>query len=96
MRIFVDIDGTICNTVGHDYLSSKPDQYAISTINNLYDQGNTIVYWTARGGTSGIDWRGLTEKQLKLWGCKYHELRMDKPSFDMYIDNDTHKINDLL
>jgi hypothetical protein len=55
----------------------------------LYDQGNNIVYWTARGQTSKTDHTELTTIQLKEWGCKYHELKMDKPSFDILIDDKT-------
>ena len=29
----------------------------------------------------------LTEKQLKEWGCKYHELIMGKPHADLFIDD---------
>ena len=38
---------------------------------------------------SGINWRELTEKQLKEWGAKYHQLRLDKPSYDVFIDDKT-------
>ena len=49
--------------------------------------GHVIVYWTARGSVTGIDWRDITESQLKDWGVKYHELRFGKPSFDLLIDD---------
>ena len=29
----------------------------------------------------------LTDKQLKEWGCKYHELIMGKPHADYFIDD---------
>jgi len=29
----------------------------------------------------------LTEKQLKDWGCKYHELILGKPHADFFIDD---------
>lgn len=86
--IYVDIDNTICNTPDdHNYLTSSPRYRQISIINQLYDQGNIIVYWTARGASSGKDWSGLTKSQLRTWGVKYHELKMDKPSFDLFIDD---------
>ncbi len=54
--IYVDIDETICHRetsvdfgVTHDYTKAKPIQENIEKINKLYDEGNTIVYWTARG-----------------------------------------------
>ena len=46
-----------------------------------------IIYWTARGTVTGIDWKDITEKQLKSWGAKYHELKMGKPAYDLFIDD---------
>lgn len=83
----VDIDNTICKTRGNDYITSTPYLDRIEKINSLYDQGNTIIYWTARGGTSGLDWTELTNRQLVSWGCKYHEIRMRKPSYDIWVDD---------
>jgi hypothetical protein len=36
---------------------------------------------------TGKDWRDVTEKQLKKWKVKYHELRMGKPYYDLFIDD---------
>lgn len=83
----VDIDNTIFSTNGSDYENSLPLFNRIKIINNLYDSGHKIIYWTARGGKSGTDWRDFTEKQLKLYGVKYSELRMNKPSYDLWIDD---------
>ena len=47
--------------------------------------GNTVVYWTARGSVTGIDWKELTRKQLQIWGAKYTELRLNKPNYDIFI-----------
>jgi len=87
MIIYVDIDNTITVTNGMKYMSAYPIYSKIKKINELYDFGNHIVYWTARGMGSGIDYRELTETQLLEWGCKYHELRMDKPVYDVFIDD---------
>jgi hypothetical protein len=87
MDIYVDVDNTICHTSGTDYPNAKPITENIERFNKLFDEGNRIVYWTARGMKSGINWRELTEKQFKEWGVKYHELRLDKPSFDVFIDD---------
>jgi len=83
----VDIDNTICITQGSDYPKSIPIKERIEKINQLYNDGNTIIYWTARGMTSGKNWLNLTEKQLSQWGCKYSELRMNKPSYDTWVDD---------
>lgn len=87
MIIRVDIDETICFYEGaRDYPKAKPIKDRIAKINKLYDEGHEIIYWTARGSVSKIDWFSVTEKQLKEWGCKYHHLSVgEKPHFDLYI-----------
>ena len=90
MIYFVDIDDTICyndTTDKTDYKLAKPYYERINKINSLFDEGNTIVYWTARGTLSGINWFDVTIKQLNKWNCKYHELRMGKPYYDIFIDD---------
>ena len=87
MKYMVDIDGTICTTEKKDYERSVPIQDRIDKLNRLYDEGHEIHYWTARGTTSGIDWKELTEKQLNEWGCKHHSLKLGKPDYDMWIDD---------
>jgi len=92
MIVFVDIDETICHTPGspdkpRDYLEAVPKKENIEQINKLFDEGKHIVYWTSRGALTGIDWRDVTEMQLRTWGAKFHELRLDKPYFDLFIDD---------
>ena len=89
MRKYIfDIDGTICThrELG-DYENAEPYIDRIAFVNGLYDEGHNITYWTARGSSSGKDWRNLTYEQLKKWGCKYHELRFDKPYYDVWVDD---------
>lgn len=86
MTYAFDIDGTICSlSVGGKYEQHKPFVKRIKKVNKLYEKGYKIVLFTARGSTTGIDWRELTEKQLKKWGVKYHELVFGKPEYDLYI-----------
>ncbi|HRP30476.1 MAG TPA: hypothetical protein PKV73_01225 [Agriterribacter sp.] len=92
MKIYVDIDNTICTTPCLDgeniYSLSMPIEENIKKINKLHDEGNYIVYWTARGATSGVDYTFLTLKQLKQWGAKYDKLDIgNKPRFDLLIDD---------
>ena len=61
-----DIDGTIFSTKGSDYPNSLPIQHRIDKVNELYKQGHEITLFTARGTTTGIDWRELTESQLNM------------------------------
>ncbi len=95
--IYVDIDETICNTPDNPrvYEDAKPIQENIDKINRLYDEGNTIVYWTARGSRSGIDWFDLTKSQLSNWGAKHHKLRCDKPYYDIFYDDKTMRIEEI-
>lgn len=87
MIVIVDIDNTICLSINSDYNNSQPYYDRIEKINKLYESGHTIIYWTARGMQSGKDHTALTKKQMTEWGCKYHELRMNKPSYDLWIDD---------
>jgi cytidyltransferase-like protein len=71
------------------YLESTPFPYMVDTINKLYDEGNHIIIFTARGKSSGIDWSELTKGQLNRWGVKYHQLEpmFNKPNADIFIDD---------
>lgn len=93
--IYVDIDGTIC-TSEKDYNLSKPIFDHIKKINHLFEAGNKIIYYTARGQKSKKDWSDLTKQQLKDWGCKYHELIMNhKPNYDLLICDKTKRIEEI-
>lgn len=86
MIYYVDIDETICQYPNErKYELAEPIYENILKINHLYENGNTVVYWTARGSTTGVDWTELTIKQLAEWGVKYHELKLGKPHYDVFI-----------
>lgn len=95
MTYVFDIDGTVCLTDKNNYDDSKPIQERILLINKLYEQGNYIKFFTARGMSSKNgdikqvyeSYYDMTDKQLKSWGIKYHELILGKPSADFYIDD---------
>lgn len=94
--IYVDIDETICMTPKtREYKDATPIKENIKKINKLYDEGNTIVYWTSRGSRKQIDWFDLTYKQLNEWGAKFNELRVDKPYYDLFIDDKTLRIEEI-
>ena len=56
MKIYVDIDETICYYNNERYYpDAKPIKDRIEKINKLFEEGNEITYWTARGTVTGID-----------------------------------------
>ena len=85
-----DIDGTICSNTDGDYMNAVPFHDRIAKINKLYEDGNKIIFYTARGSTTGEKWENLTLQQLNTWNIKFHELHLGKPTADIYID-DKHK-----
>mgnify|MGYP001102426641 FL=1 len=97
MKVFVDIDETICFYDGErHYPNAIPNVENIAKINKLYDNGNDITYWTARGTVTGLDWMEVTTKQLNKWGCKYHKLSVgEKPAYDLLICDKTKRIEEL-
>mgnify|MGYP001573201757 FL=1 len=93
----VDIDQTICeySDKTNIYSEAIPIKENINKINKFYDEKNYIVYYSSRGGTTNLDWYELTKSQLDKWGCKYHELRLDKPHYDLIIDDKSKRIEEI-
>jgi hypothetical protein len=90
-----DIDGTICSITKGNYGFALPYTGRIKKINKLYEEGNTIIYQTARGmgrhnnnvSLAVSEFYEFTKLQLDNWGVKYHQLFLGKPSGDIYIDD---------
>ena len=97
MKVYVDIDETICFYLkDRNYPDAIPNRVNIDKINELYNQGNEITYWSARGTVTGIDWYKVTKKQLKDWNCKYHDLILGKkPDYDLLICDKTKRIEEI-
>lgn len=102
---FVDIDETICfYEDDRVYEYAIPNYDNISKINNLYDSGWEIVYWTARGSMQPDNLermeylRKLTHDHLVEWGAKFHRLEMGdkKPLYDLVIDDKAKRIEEIL
>ena len=97
-----DIDGTICTFSDGDYQKVEPLAKRIQIVNDLYSQGYTIHFYTARGmgrtDNSQVHAEKLfyqfTREQLDKWGVRYHRLFMGKPSGDIYIDDKGEKDED--
>lgn len=88
MKIYAfDIDGTICTNTYGEYQKASPFLDRIDSINDLYNSGNIIKLFTARGSTTGKNWFEFTKTQLSKWGVLYHELILGKPEADYFIDD---------
>lgn len=84
MQIIIDMDGTICTeekTYSRSLAKIKPK--AKETINQLYDEGHTIIIYSAR---TWMEFE-MTTHWLKENGIKYHQLIMGKPIGDLWIDD---------
>ena len=91
-----DMDGTLCSNTDGTYERAVPNPTVISRVNALHDRGEGIIINTARGSTTGIDWKQLTERQLRDWGVRYHNLFMGKPHADVYVDDKAVNVRDWL
>jgi len=57
----------------------------ISGKNGLFK--SKTIYNPYRGTVTQKLWFNVTYEQLKKWGCKFHELKMGKPAYDLFIDD---------
>ena len=96
-----DIDNVICRTKKNFYRDSIPIKKNINAINEIFDKGYYVKLFTSRFmGRSNENQKlatkkgySLTQKQLKIWGVKYHELIFGKPSYDLFIDDKSYNFN---
>ena len=85
----IDIDGTITDDIPNEeperMATCLPYLDALKTLNEWYDQGHIITFFTSRTEAHRI----VTEEWLDKHGFKYHGLLMGKPRGGNYhwIDN---------
>ena len=88
----IDIDGTITEDVPNEeperMLTCEPFPDALDVLNNWYDQGHIITFFTSRTE----DHRDYTERWLKKHHFKYHGLLMNKPRGGNYHWIDNHMV----
>jgi len=94
MTYCFDIDGTLCTNTEGNYRAAEPFSEIIDQVNKLHAEGHHILLYTARGSTTGIDWRDATKGQLNRWNVHYHQLVMGKPTADVYIDDKALNLHD--
>lgn len=106
----VDLDDTLCErpkTVEskgiEKYNYCTPLLHNIRKVNTFYDEGNTIIIYTARGMSQFqedvnlvyANLYHLTKNQLDSWGVRYHQLVMGKIHYDLLIDDKTIRPDEL-
>jgi hypothetical protein len=85
----IDIDGTICDDIPNEeperMASAELYPDALATINDLFEHGHIITFFTSRLE----EHRTVTEDWLNKHGFKYHGMLMGKPRGGNYhwIDN---------
>jgi uncharacterized HAD superfamily protein len=85
----IDIDGTITDDVPNEeperMLTCLPYKGSVEMINNWYDNGHIITFFTSRTDEHEI----VTKQWLDNHGFKYHNLLLNKPRGGNYhwIDN---------
>lgn len=102
MNIYVDIDETICDydvNGPREYHLARPIWINIDKINDLFDDGHRITFYSARGSVHKdkiSEYTRLTLKQLGTWGCKYHSLSVgQKPNYDLLICDKSKRIEEI-
>ncbi len=88
----IDIDGTICDDIPNEeperMLTAKVYLDALKTLNDWFDEGHIICFFTSRME----EHRDYTEIWLKKNGFKYHSLLMGKPRGGNYHWVDNHLV----
>lgn len=85
-RISVDFDKTLTDSDGGTYFTeerAEPNDAMVEWVNDQYKSGSTIIIHTARPWSVAP----LTVGQLTEWGVRWHGIRMDKGSADLYVDD---------
>ena len=85
-RIAVDFDKTLTDPDGGTYFTEEPtlpNNDMIVWVNERYKEGHTIIIHTARPWSEAMK----TVGKLTEWGVRWHGIRMDKGSADLYVDD---------
>lgn len=88
----IDIDGTVTEDVPNEeperMVTCEPFPDALKTLNEWYDAGHIITFFTSRTEET----REVTETWLKKHGFKFHGLVMGKPRGGNYHWIDNHMV----
>lgn len=94
MNILIDIDGTLCHEreAWWEYDLCVPLKGSKNVLQHLKSLGHSITLFTSRFETD----RPMTEEWLQKHGYPYDQIIFGKPRADMYIDNLSMKMEDLV
>ncbi|WP_049986839.1 hypothetical protein [Halobellus rufus] len=84
-RVLVDFDNTL-TTDNVAYWADErptPDDDVIQAVNECYFAGATVIVWTARPWSEAA----RIAAHLTEWGVRWHGIRCEKGSGDVYIDD---------
>mgnify|MGYP000102330096 CR=1 FL=1 len=88
----IDIDGTVCDDIPNEeperMATAKVYPDALETLNQWYDQGHIITFFTSRTEAH----REVTEQWLQANGFQWHGLLMGKPRGGNYHWVDNHVV----
>lgn len=88
----IDIDGTISDDCPNEeperMITAKPYLDARDKINEWFDQGHIITFFTARTD----EHCEITMKWLAKHGFRYHRLLLNKPRGGSYVWIDNHSV----
>ena len=91
----IDIDGTVTDDVPNEQPERMPHTLpfpdAVQVINQWYDQGHQITFFTSRTEET----RSITQDWLIKHGFKHHSLLMHKPRFGNYVIIDNHPFHSI-
>jgi uncharacterized HAD superfamily protein len=85
----IDIDGTITEDVPNEQPERmsivEPFEGSVETINEWYNEGHVITFFTSRTDEHEL----VTKQWLEKWNFKYHNIIFNKPRGGNYhwIDN---------
>jgi CMP-N,N'-diacetyllegionaminic acid synthase len=97
LRLVCDLDGVVFSrVVDGDYSSALPITPMVNTLLRLLDDGLTIVFHSARGSSTGIDWYPITRSHLDELGFSICPLFLGKPNGDFYLDDRSITLEQLL
>lgn len=96
MRLLIDIDGTVLTQqapgeyekaqptiISSPLLNNQHPLSAVDFINQLFDKGYQIVFYTNRN----FRYMQMTYEQMRSFGFKFHHIDFGKPHADAILDD---------